>query len=203
MKRIILLLSLVLISAISFSQDIIYLTNGLHIKCKVTGIDEDNVYFNYKPEGVEINSSVNRNSIKEIRYKQFDSSNMDNEYSGALTMGLLQGGGSLVGMDLEYKFSDFIGIQGGVGLIGYGLGLDVHFRPTIRSSFFSFQYWHQGVNNGFTQSVTGPNVVFRGKRWFTAQIGLGFVIKEGPAWPENMEHTPVMLTYAIGAYIPW
>lgn len=203
MKRIVLLLSLVLVSLVSFSQDFIYLTNGTIIKCKVTGIDEERVYFIYKPDGIDVNSSVNRNSIMEIRYRQFDSRETAIEYSGALTMGILQGGGSLVGMDLEYKYSDYLGVQAGIGLVGYGFGLNVHFKPTIRSSFFSLQYWHQGIDNGFTQSVAGPNIVFRGKKWFTAQIGLGFLIKEGPAWPENVEHTPVMLTYALGAYIPW
>jgi hypothetical protein len=51
--------------------------------------------------------------------------------------------------------------------------------------------------------VIGPNLVFRGKKWFTAQIGLGFPVEKGPAFPSSMKQPGVMLTYAIGGYIPW
>lgn len=120
----------------------------------------------------------------------------------SLTVGILQGGGSLLGVDLETLLSDRIGFQVGAGLIGFGGGINYHLKPSIRSSFLSLQYWHQGIENSYTQSLFGPNFVFRSPKWFTFQIGIGFLIEEGPAWPESTEHVPVMLTYAIGAYFP-
>lgn len=120
----------------------------------------------------------------------------------SLTVGVLQGGGSLIGADLELLLSDRIGVQVGAGLVGYGAGINVHVKPSLRSSFFSLMYWHQGVGDNFAQSMIGPNFVFRGKRWFTAQIGLGFALDKGPAFPSSMTQPPMMLMYSIGAYFP-
>jgi hypothetical protein len=44
--------------------------------------------------------------------------------------------------------------------------------------------------------------VFRGKRWFTFQIGIGKTLEEGPAMPDDFEQPDVMLLYSIGFYIP-
>ncbi|PKP23989.1 MAG: hypothetical protein CVU03_14030 [Bacteroidetes bacterium HGW-Bacteroidetes-2] len=130
----------------------------------------------------------------------------DNAYSfmerKSLTIGVLQGGGSLIGADLEILITNHIGIQIGMGFIGYGAGLNYHFKPTIRSSFLSLQYWNQGIGNSFAQNAIGPNFVFRGKRWFTCQIGIGKTLEEGPAMPDDFEQPDVMLLYSIGFYIP-
>lgn len=74
----------------------------------------------------------------------------------SLTVGILQGGGSLVGADLEVLLSDYVGIQAGAGFIGYGAGLNVHLKPSIRSSFISLAYWHQGTGETHSQTVIGP-----------------------------------------------
>jgi len=124
------------------------------------------------------------------------------EKRNSITIGFLQGGGSIVGADFETLLSKQFGVQVGAGLIGFGAGINYHLYPTINSSFISLQYWHQGVGNSHTQSLLGPNFVFRGKKWFTAQIGLGFALDKGPAWPSSMQQPPVMLMYSIGAYFP-
>jgi len=62
---------------------------------------------------------------------------------------------------------------------------------------------HPVLNSSYMQSLFVLSFVFSGKRWFTAQMGLGFLLREGPAWPASKPHPPVMLTYAIGGYIPW
>jgi hypothetical protein len=124
------------------------------------------------------------------------------EKRNSITIGVLQGGGSLYGFDMEFLLTDQFGFQIGVGFIGFGAGLNYHFKPSIRSSFISLQYWNQGIGDYFVQNVIGPNFVFRGKKWFTAQIGLGVPLDEGPAMPDYYEQPPVMLMYSIGAYIP-
>lgn len=124
----------------------------------------------------------------------------DDQGRASLSVGLLQGGGGLVGADFEALLSNRVGLQLGAGLVSYSLGLNYHLKPGIRSSFLSLSYWHQGVGEGFVQSVFGPSYVFRGRRWFTAQIGLGYVLDRGPAFPDTMQKTPVLLTYSIGAY---
>ncbi len=120
----------------------------------------------------------------------------------SLTVGILQGGGSLVGADFETLLTDKFGVQLGAGLVGYGAGINYHLKPSIRSSFFSLQYWHQGVGEGYSQSLLGPTFVYRGKKWFTAQIGLGYVLGYGPAWSSTAAKSPIILLYSIGAYFP-
>jgi hypothetical protein len=124
-------------------------------------------------------------------------------HRNSITIGILQGGGSLIGADMEFLITQQFGIQLGAGLIGFGGGLNYHFHPSIRSSFISFQYWNQGVGESFVQSAIGPNFVYRGKKWFTFQLGLGATLDKGPAMPETFEQPPVMLLYSIGAYIPF
>lgn len=121
----------------------------------------------------------------------------------SLTIGILQGGGSLVGADLEVLLTNNLGLQVGGGFIGFGAGLNYHLKPSIRSSFISLQYWHQGIGENFAQSALGPAFVYRGKKWFTFQIGIAAPLDEGPGMPEDFEQPPVMLTYSIGAYFPF
>lgn len=121
----------------------------------------------------------------------------------SITIGILQGGGSLVGFDIEALIYKNFGIQFGAGFFGFGAGMNLHFKQKIPSSFVSLQYWHQGLGMSYTQSVLGPSFVYRGKKWFTAQLGFGFALEQGPAWPSTMKQPDVMLTYAIGAYIPF
>jgi len=128
---------------------------------------------------------------------------VDNSQKLCASFGILQGGGSLVGADLEVLVYDRIGLQAGAGFMGYGAALNIHFKPVIKSSFLSLTYWHQGVGDRYTQSMFGPTFVFRGKKWLTAQIGLGYALEQGPAWPEDREQPTVMLLYSIGGYIPW
>lgn len=125
------------------------------------------------------------------------------EKRNSVTIGFFQGGGSIVGADFELLVTNHFGIQLGAGLIGWGGGVNFHFKPSIRSSFISLQYWNQGVGATFAQNVLGPNFVYRGKKWFTFQIGLGVPLKKGPALPYDYKLPPVMLMYGIGAYLPF
>jgi hypothetical protein len=131
-----------------------------------------------------------------------DIQSAETEPKAALTVGVLQGGGSLIGADIEFLLGNRVGIQGGAGFVGFGAGLNYHLKPSIRSSFISLQYWHQGAGETFTQSLLGPGFVYRANKIFTASLGLGFALEEGPAWPDDKDQPPVMLTYSIGIYFP-
>ncbi|TAJ11706.1 hypothetical protein DMA11_15760 [Marinilabiliaceae bacterium JC017] len=121
----------------------------------------------------------------------------------SFTFGFLYGGGALLGADCEMLLTKQFGLQAGFGIMAIGGGLNYHFKPSVRSSFVSLQYWHQGFANSHTQSAIGPCYVYRSKKWFTFQIGLAKTLDKGPNWPEDKKHPPIILTYAIGAYIPW
>lgn len=125
------------------------------------------------------------------------------EKRSAVTIGVLQGGGGIVGVDVEWLLSNRVGMQVGAGLMSFGAGLNYHLKPSIRSSFITFQYWHQGFGDAFSQSAVGPSFVYRGKKWFTCQLGLGLPLEIGPGMPKDYVKPPVMLLYSIGAYIPF
>ena len=148
-------------------------------------------------------------------------SNADSALHICFTTGMFYGGGALFGFEFENKFFNRIGIQHGYGCsfskisnpenigllhlgvnyISFGAGLNYHLKPTLRSSYISFQYWTQGVFDEFLQSVTGPVFVYRSKKFFTAQIGLGYVITKKPVFQYQYVKAPFMITYAIGFYL--
>ena len=121
----------------------------------------------------------------------------------AITVGILQGGGSLVGADFEALLTQRVSLHIGAGYIGFGGGINYHLKPSIRSSMLSVAYWHQGVGETYTQSAIGPSFVFRAKKIFSAQLGIGYLIETGPGIDKiNYEPPPVLLLYSIGVYFP-
>lgn len=200
---------LLLTSVALQSQDLIILREGKRYHGNV--LREDSTYYylllNYRNQ--EISTFIEKDQVKTIRYDNVlnrqtarDSIRTHQVYSKCVSVGFLQGGGSIAGFDVEIFTGNILGIQAGAGYVGYGAGLTFHLKPDVRSSLISLQYWHQGIAESFTQSLIGPTFVFRAKKVFTAQLGFGFLLKEGPAWPESIHHPPVMLTYSVGFFWP-
>lgn len=147
--------------------------------------------------------SMNLYSQTEEVYVKNEQKNEQLDSTNSITIGVLQGGGSLIGVDLEFLISDQFGFQIGAGFFGFGAGLNYHFKPSIRSSFISFQYWNQGIGKLFAQNAIGPTYVYRSKKWFTFQIGFGVPMETGPALPEDYRQPQILLLYSIGAYMPF
>ena len=123
-------------------------------------------------------------------------------FDHALTVGLLQGGGSLVGVDFEQLIGDRIGVQAGAGLVGFGAGINYHFQPTSNSSAISIQFCDK-----LSQRIVGITYIHRATTTgFTAQIGLGAVIERGKIlddyYRDNGISNPpdIILMYSIGWY---
>ncbi len=141
-----------------------------------------------------------------ISHAQFDEIVTSQESYGrekiaALTVGVLQGGGSLIGADLEILAGDRLGLQLGGGLVGLGAAVNLHLDDGYQSSFISLTYWNQGFRETYVQSLIGPTYVYRGKKWFTAQIGLGFQTRESAREEVADLNLPsVQLLYSLGAY---
>ncbi|MDP1676260.1 MAG: hypothetical protein Q8L88_05285 [Bacteroidota bacterium] len=129
-------------------------------------------------------------------------------FDHAITVGVLQGGGSLIGVDFEQLIGDKIGVQVGAGLIGFGAGVNYHFLPTSNSSAISIQFWNQGTSGDkLSQRVAGVTYLYRSETsGFTAQIGLGSVITRGKLMDDyyrdkGIANPPaVILLYSIGWY---
>jgi hypothetical protein len=126
-------------------------------------------------------------------------------YKNAIAVGFLHGGGALVGVDYERLIVGPLGIQVGGGFRGFGAGINFHFEPTVKSSGISLAFWNQGWGEYFTQRIIGVCYVYRGKRWFTAQIGVGYVLARGAAFSSIFDElgippVPVLLMYSAGGY---
>ncbi|MFB6319871.1 hypothetical protein [Saccharicrinis sp. FJH54] len=131
-----------------------------------------------------------------------------------VTVGIMQGGGSLLGVDVEQRVANRIGIQLGGGFLGYGGGVNYHLQPGIRSSCLSLQYIHQGYskygsnfrrNTLLTEnSALTASYVYRARKWFTCQIGLAYSIDpDDRDWTYETSHVPIFLMYSMGAYLPF
>ena len=125
-------------------------------------------------------------------------SNLDTNKT-AINIGVLMGGGSLVGLDLEALIYKNLGLQVGAGVSSFGAGLNFHFKPYINTQFLSIQYFNQGFGNNHFGSYIGPMYVFRAKTLFQAGIGLGSVLTKGPLWDWSKD-TDIILLYNIGIY---
>ncbi|MFC0875102.1 hypothetical protein ACE01N_00825 [Saccharicrinis sp. FJH2] len=149
-----------------------------------------------------------------ISLHSFSASPSGKSENTIITIGILQGGGSLIGVDVEQRATDRIGIQLGGGLFGYGGGINYHLQPGIRSSCISFQYIHQGYStysSNFRRNVflaensaLTATYVYRARRWFTCQIGLAYSLDpENQDWTFESNDNPIFLMYSIGVYLPF
>lgn len=125
----------------------------------------------------------------------------------AVLVGFLQGGGSLLGADLEVLAVDRFAVQAGAGYMGYGAAVNFHFEPTLRSHYLSLAYWHQGFSPDLSQQAAGLTFGFRSFEWLTAQLGIGYVLYRGETAVDNLkkaydtETLPGwMLLYSLGAF---
>ena len=99
----------------------------------------------------------------------------------AISYGILQGGGALLGADVEILIYKNVGTQLGAGIIGGGGVLTVHLKKTLQSSYFTLSFWNRGLTLNqsntvdFTnfKSIFGPTFVYRSKKGFTVQVGSG------------------------------
>ncbi|GAB6012585.1 hypothetical protein [Viscerimonas tarda] len=123
----------------------------------------------------------------------------------ALSAGVMMGGGSLIGADLEVLAGRRLGVQLGVGISSFGGGLNYHLKDGVNSSFVSFQYFHQGFGNNHYASWLGPVFVYRSKKLFQAGIGVGNLIDKGPQWTitnksEKSQNATASLLFNLGLF---
>lgn len=125
------------------------------------------------------------------------------ESTNKITVGILQGGGSIVGFDFETLISENIGISVGAGFLAYGASLHYHFKPSVSSSSLAFNYLHQGIGGSYVQSILGPSYVFKISKYFSGQFGVGGILGKGPQFDEaykNTQEPNVVFIYSLGVY---
>ena len=133
----------------------------------------------------------------------YSKSNQSRHELTKLTIGILQGGGGLIGMDFEHLISKNIGLSVGVGIRSYGASFHYHIKPDITSSSVAINYWHQGWGDSYVQSIVGPSYVFRLGRKFSGQLGIGGLVDKGPYYENaynDIQKSDILLIYSLGMY---
>lgn len=129
--------------------------------------------------------------------------NGSSEDRTTITVGLFEGGGGIVGVELESLFNDRIGFEIGFGIVSFSLGLNYHVGlGGVKSSFVGIKYSSLGMGPGHLFKTVGPEYTYRSKKWFTGSVGFGGVVDRGPYFKElpkaNQKDSYINLT--IGGY---
>lgn len=202
MRKLVLLLLIGCITILTYGQDEIITNNKIKIDCKILSEDSTKVYFKFYNEGEEIESFIDKSEISSYKYEGVKVGYFNDDFTSnakaAFTGGFNQGGGSLIGIDLEILFLKRLGIQVGGGFGGFGAGINFHIKPTINSTFLSIQYWNR-VNYA---KYIGPTIVYRGRSWLTVQLGIGKIFDKNPDFAEEFSDDKYAILYSIGAYFP-
>jgi len=129
--------------------------------------------------------------------------------TSAITIGILQGGGGLLGVDYEALVADRLGVQVGVGLVSMGAGLTYHQENTVNSNAVWVGVWNQGLPGGSAStSYVGVSYIMRGWGWLNGQIGIAYVPFRGAdanralrdTFADGQDPPPVALLYSLGWY---
>ena len=139
-----------------------------------------------------------------VYVEETNSIDLQKSKKAAVDFGVMMGGGSLIGVDLEALLVQRFGIQVGAGINSYGLGLNYHLKDKINSSFVSFVYWQQGFGDNHYASYVGPFFTWRLNKILQAGVGYGVVVKKGPAiYDTKYNDMTGSLLFNIGIYFPF
>lgn len=120
------------------------------------------------------------------------------------TLGYQIGGYSLIGLDYEIRFHDYVGIHAGAGFLGYTYGLMIHTSPHKNSPFINFSFKDGGFGMLSAAAIEyGGHLVLNKQSGFalTFQIGLAKILKVQQAYVDALfegEVPEAMLSMGIG-----
>ncbi|MGE5478900.1 MAG: hypothetical protein ACM3U1_00575 [Chloroflexota bacterium] len=217
MRLVFALLAFFIFSFFAYSQDMVIKNSGERILCKIEKEDSLNIYITITKKGREpLSAVISKSDIKVFEYDYEPPAQLVTvdgvqpvyqptyrQYGSLVSIGILHGGGSLIGADIELPVGDNYGLQAGAGYLGFGAAFNYHFKPTIRSSCISLQYLHQGIRglDDYLLECVGPSYIYRADSWFTCQVGLAYIINQDVKRRKEFDNMKWALTFAIGAYI--
>jgi hypothetical protein len=106
----------------------------------------------------------------------------ENKYDGKTsiaTVGILQGGGGIVGVDYESMINNKWGVSVGLGVPSFGASVHYHFEPSITSNSIALNYWKQGFESSNSVTYLGITHVWRMTSGWSAQLGISSIVHEG------------------------
>lgn len=206
-KQLLLLFVVSLMSLGGFAQDMVVDNYGHTYDCYISGEDTSAVRFTYTRDSMKIDTLIHRKDIYNYRYNvTMVKDAPGTKAKSCLSFGLWDGGSTIAGFEYEYKPFEYMGISGGVGVCGAMAAINLHFFPTVRSSYCGLQYNYTGFPDnktwlGHKYSMFGPFIAFRAHKWFEAKAGMGYYIEKGKAFSGN-DNIPVGFIFSIGGYLP-
>lgn len=208
-----LLLSAVLLTSLFGvqAQDVVIDRNGQKYTGRITSEDSSRIEMQYEQGGRITDTTFQKSDVRIRNYSvAFDRSIAGVEDKNAVTIGLGVGGTTILGIEYErIILAKRFGIQIGGGMNGASFGLNVHFFPTIRSSYASLQYWYTGFGNyhsywfGHRYMAVGPSVTWRAPKYFTASAGVGYIFDKGSALPDYADDFPIDVKLSVGLCLPF
>ncbi len=128
-----------------------------------------------------------------------------------ISIGIGLGGSNIAGVDVEYKFNRIypirdLSVQAGLGYTGFDAGINYRLgqMAKVGSLIVGLQYRYTGFGNddiwGYSTSNIGPVVIFRGQKWFTAQVGAGYILDTGEAY-SGSEDRKIQVHAGVGIYL--
>jgi hypothetical protein len=119
------------------------------------------------------------------------------------SIGVLQGG-SLVGVEREFRIEDAFGLQVGAGLVGFSLGANYHFRKTTNRSLLSAVYKNVGLGYFGTAGLEyGYRWAVRDNWGLGFQLGYGLFTHRSTRFDDDLPEArdmPGLLTYSMGIF---
>ncbi len=207
MKKIYFLFALLFIAIGVSAQDVVETKSGESYNAYITKEDSSSIAFTFSRDGQKVDTVIPRADIYNFRYSVMaDTTISKYNAKSAFSVGIGLGGSSYAGVEYEYMLCDKVGVQAGFGYSGFNGAINYHFFPTIRSTYLSLQYTCRGIGNtdedwGYRNTLIGPAIVYRGKKWLTFNVGAGYILDKGPAYTDN-EDIKVRLTAGLGIYFP-
>ena len=109
----------------------------------------------------------------------FASENKYNGKTSIATVGILQGGGGIIGVDYESMINNKWGVSVGLGAPSFGASVHYHFEPSIASNSIALTYWNQGFESSNSVTYLGITHVWRMKSGWSAQLGISTILHMG------------------------
>jgi hypothetical protein len=125
----------VLVVFLGHAQDKIIRNSGHVIHCKILNSDSTCVVYQNIVNKNKFQGEIDRSQINKIEFGRGKILDDGIESSGlkqsVITIGILRGGGSLAGADVELLLAGNLSEQFGTRISSLGAGLNIHFRPDI------------------------------------------------------------------------
>ena len=124
------------------------------------------------------------------------------------TAGFMQGGRSIVGLDIEFFVTDKFGAQVGLGLFSVGAALNYHFKRSISgthlSFFFNYPTARLTLDSRYRptlvsgRELTGVSVVHRFRGLLSLELGAA--VWSRPSQVLNQQGFIISPVIAVGVY---